>query len=48
VRFLAFLMRDEKWPIQIRRINARLVRRARFLVKGVKVDLDAPLSPGHE
>jgi antitoxin PrlF len=49
VRFLAFLVRDmDKRPTQIRGINARLVRRARSLVKGVKVDLDAPLSPEHE
>jgi hypothetical protein len=29
-------------------INAALLRRARALVKGVKVDLDAPLHPGDE
>jgi antitoxin PrlF len=43
-KFLAFLARDmEVHPVQIRGIDPTLVRRARSLVKGVKVDLDAPL-----
>ena len=43
-KFPAFLARDmEARPSQIRGINVALVRRARWLVKGVKVDLDAPL-----
>jgi antitoxin PrlF len=43
-KFLAFLANDMKaHPARIRGINRALVRRARSLVKGVKVDLDAPL-----
>jgi antitoxin PrlF len=45
-RFLAFLARDmETYPAHIRSIEPALVRRARLLVKGVKVELDAPLLP---
>jgi len=48
-KFLAFLARDmEVHPIQIRGINSTLLRRARLLVKGVKVDLDSPLLPEDE
>ena len=48
-KFLAFLARDmEVHPTQIRGINPPLLRRARSLVKGVKVDLDAPLLPEDE
>lgn len=48
-KFLAFLARDmEAHPKQIRGIAPILVRRARSLVKGVKVDLDAPLQPEDE
>lgn len=47
--FLAFLARDmEAHPERIRAINPALVRRARSLVKGVKIDLDAPLQPAGE
>jgi antitoxin PrlF len=43
-KFLAFLARNmEVHPAQIRGISPALLRRARSLVKGVKVDLDAPL-----
>jgi antitoxin PrlF len=48
-KFLAFLARDmEVQPTQIRSIDPALVRRARSLVKRVKVDLDAPLLHEHE
>ena len=48
-KFLAFLARDmEVHPAQIRGINPALLRRARSLVKGVKVDLDTPLLPEDE
>jgi antitoxin PrlF len=48
-KFLAFLARDmEVRPAQIRGINLALLRRARSLVKRVKVDLDAPLPPEDE
>ena len=48
-KFLAFLARDmEVRPSQIRGINPALVRCARSLVKGVKVDLNAPLRPDDE
>ena len=47
--FLAFLARDMKVnPTHIRGISPALLRRARSLVKGVKVDLDAPLLPEDE
>jgi antitoxin PrlF len=43
-RFLAFLARDmETQPARIRGISPALLRRARSLVRGVKVDLDALL-----
>jgi antitoxin PrlF len=48
-KFLAFLARDmEADPAQIRGVSPALLRRARSLVKGVKVDLDAPLQPEDE
>ncbi len=48
-RFLAFLAHDmEKHPDQIRSIDPALVRRARSLIKGVKVDLHAPLAAEDE
>ncbi len=48
-KFLVFLARDmEAQPTRIRSIAPALVRRARALVKGVKVDLDAPLLPEDE
>jgi antitoxin PrlF len=48
-KFLAFLVRDmEAHPDQIRSVGPALLRRARSLVKGVKVDLDAPLPPEDE
>jgi len=43
-RFLAFLSRDMlNEPARIRPLPKSLVSRGRALVKGVKVDLDAPL-----
>jgi antitoxin PrlF len=43
-RFLAFLSRDmESHSAHIRGISPALLRRARSLVKGVKLDLDAQL-----
>jgi antitoxin PrlF len=49
VKFLAFLARDmQAHPEQIRGIDPVLVRRARSLVKGVKVDLGASLHPEDE
>jgi antitoxin PrlF len=48
-RFLAFLAHDmEGHPGQIRGISPTLLRRARSLVKGIKVDLSAPLLPEEE
>jgi antitoxin PrlF len=48
-KFLTFLARDMAvHPAQVRGINAALLRRARSLVKRVKVDLDAPLQPEDE
>lgn len=48
-KFLAFLARDmEAHPKKIRGIDPALVRRARSLVKGVKVDFDTPLLPEDE
>jgi antitoxin PrlF len=43
-KFLAFLARDMAAnPGRIRSVSPKLVRRARSLVKGVKIDMDAPL-----
>ena len=43
-KFLDFLARDmAKEPGRIRLVPSSLVSRGRDLVKGVKVDLDAPL-----
>jgi antitoxin PrlF len=48
-KFLTFLARDmEVQPTQIRSIDPALVRRARLLVKGIRVDLDAPLVDENE
>lgn len=48
-KFLAFLARDmERSPARISGVSAALVRRARSLVKGVKIDLDAALPPESE
>ena len=48
-RFLAFLAQDmEEHPARIRGVDRALVRRARSLVKGVKVDLDATLASEDE
>jgi antitoxin PrlF len=42
--FLAFLARDmETHPAHIKGVSPALLRRARSLVKGVKIDLDALL-----
>lgn len=47
--FLTFLAHDiEANPARVRGLDARLAKRVRSLVKGVKVDLDAALSPGDE
>jgi antitoxin PrlF len=43
-KFLDFLAHDMvAHPGRIRSISPKLVRRARSLVKGIKIDLDAPL-----
>ena len=48
-KFLDFLARDiEIHPGRVRNLDARLAKRVRSLVKGVKVDLDAELAPGDE
>jgi antitoxin PrlF len=48
-KFLAFLARDmAAHPERIRDVDPALLRRARSIVKGVKVDLDAPLLPEDE
>ena len=48
-KFLAFLARDmEVHPARIRGISPALVRRARSLVRGAKIDLEAPLLPEDE
>ncbi len=48
-QFLAFLARDmATHPKRLRGVTPALVRRARSLVKGVKVDLNAPLPPNAE
>jgi antitoxin PrlF len=48
-KFLAFLARDmEQDPAQVRGISAALLRRAKSLVKGIKVDLNSPLRPEDE
>jgi antitoxin PrlF len=48
-KFLEFLAHDmEEHPERIRGISADLVKRARFLVKGIKVDLDERLRPEDE
>ena len=48
-KFLAFLARDmEANPTLVRSIDPALVRRARSLVKRVKIDLDEKLLPEDE
>jgi antitoxin PrlF len=48
-RFLAYLARDmERHPDRIQSVDPTLVRRARSLVKGVKLDLNAPLGAEDE
>jgi antitoxin PrlF len=48
-KFLAFLAHDmELRPAHIRGVDPALVRRARSLIKGIKVELDTPLSPENE
>ena len=48
-KFLTFLARDiETNPGRVRNLDARLAKRIRSLVKGVKVDLDAELAPEDE
>src|SRR3990172_6711987 len=48
-KFLSFLARDiETHPGRVRNLDARLAKRIRSLVKGVKVDLDAELSAADE
>lgn len=43
-KFLQFLARDmERHPDRIRPVSASLVKRARALTRGVKIDLNAPL-----
>lgn len=47
--FLAFLARDAAGhPDRLRAVDPGLVRRARALVRGVRIDLDAPLSADDE
>lgn len=48
-KFLSFLAHDiGSHPGHVRSLDARLVKRVRSLVKGVKVDLDAELAPEDE
>jgi len=48
-KFLQFLVHDiESHPARVGRLDAGLAKRIRALVKGVKVDLDAVLSPADE
>lgn len=48
-KFLSFLICDiERNPGRVRSLDARLAKRVRSLVEGVKVDLDAELAPGDE
>jgi antitoxin PrlF len=43
-KFLQFLARDmERHPERIKPVSAALVKRARALTKGIKIDLNAPL-----
>lgn len=47
--FLAFVARDmESHPEHVQKIDQSLIQRAKALVKGVKIDLDAPLSAEDE
>ena len=48
-KFLSFLAHDiETHPGGVRGLDARLAKRVRSLVKGIKVDLDAKLAPADE
>lgn len=48
-RFLDFLASDlQRHPGRVRGVDRSLLTRVRGLVKGVKVDLDAPLAPDDE
>ena len=48
-KFLSFLAHDiGSHAGHVRSLDARLAKRVRSLVKGVKVDLDAVLAPGDE
>ena len=47
--FLSFLARDmEAHPERVQAVDAQFVERVRGLVRGVEVDLDAPLSDEDE
>jgi antitoxin PrlF len=48
-KFLSFLVKDmEKHPARIRALDAGLASRVQKLVRGVEIDLDAPLNPEDE
>ena len=48
-QFLRFLAQDlERHPQRLQSVDAGLVQRARSLVAGLRVDLDAPLSADDE
>lgn len=48
-QFLSFLAQDiERHPQHLQAVDAGLVQRARALVGGMRVDLDAPLSEDDE
>lgn len=48
-RFLAFVEQDAlEHPARIQAVTATMVARARSLVEGVQIDLDAPLSDDDE
>ena len=47
--FLHFLANDiEAHPQRVKSVDAKLIKRIQSLVRGVTVDLDAPLSPADE
>lgn len=46
VKSLKFILEDiEAHPDRLKQLDPDLVQRARSLVEGLEVDLDAPLSP---
>ena len=48
-KFLDFLARDiANHPERVRAVGTKLAARIRSLVRGVAVDLDAPLAPEHK